>query len=270
MKLLITDIDGSLLPFGQSEISPALIEFFHGLDPSQVRVTFATGKPFSRALPLAQALNITTPLICANGALVKDPVTKEVLACEPIETSIATGIIELLAADPRCQLYPEVKDTLFYVQNSHIPFDAWRHRRPGWIEPTPYDPSKDMMGQMGGSPHKIAVSTSPSDRDTIEALIQNKFGDQVHIFHPKPDIIDITSKNVDKGTAALSLAKLFGIPREDIIVVGDELNDLSLFEIAGTKLAREHAPQALLDQADQIVATGDTPLILALKQTLKS
>ncbi len=270
MKLLITDIDGSLLPFGQSELSPALIEFFRALDPARVRATFATGKPFSRALPLAQALNIMTPLICANGALVKDPLTNEILACEPIEASIAAGIIELLAADPRCQLYPEVKDTLFYVENTAIPFEAWRHRRPGWIEPTPCDPSKDTLKQMGSSPHKIAVSTAPNDRDPIEAVIQAKFGDQVHIFHPKPDIIDITSKNVDKGTAALFLAQHLEIDRANIIVVGDELNDLSLFTIAGTKLAREHAPQALLDQADQVIATGDEPLIFALKQALNS
>ncbi len=270
MKLLITDIDGSLLPFGQSELSPALIEFFHGLDPTQVRVTFATGKPFSRALPLAQALGITTPLICANGALIKDPITHEILACEPIEASIARGIIDLLAADPRCQLYPEVKDTLFYVENAAIPFGAWRHRRPGWTPPTPYDPSTNMLVQMGGSPHKIAVSTSPTDRNTIEAILQTRFGNGVHIFHPKPDIIDITSKNVDKGTAALFLAQHLNIPREDMIVVGDELNDLSLFTIAGTKLAREHAPQALLDQADQVIATGDEPLILALKQALNT
>lgn len=268
MKLLITDIDGSLLPFGQSKLSPVLIDFFRGLDPNQVRVTFATGKPFSRALPLAQALDITTPLICANGALIKDPITQETLACEPIETSVATDIINLLAPDPRCQLYPEAKDTLFYVQNPKIPFESWRHRRPGWIEPTAYDPAKNMMVQMGGSPHKIAVSTSTTDRDAIEDLLQSHFGDKAHIFHPKPDIIDITSKNVDKGSAALLLSKRLGIEHKDIIVVGDELNDLSLFAIARTKLAREHAPQALLDEADQIVATGDEPLILALKQAL--
>ncbi len=268
MKLLITDIDGSLLPFGQSELSPALIEFFHGLNPEHVCVTFATGKPFSRALPLAQALGITTPLICANGALIKDPITHDVLLCEPIEERIASDIIHLLASDPRCQLYPEVKDRLFYVENPKIPFAAWRHRRPGWTEPTPYDASKNMTEQMGGSPHKIAVSTSPTDREAIETLIQAKFGDQVHIFHPKPDIIDITSKNVDKGTAAAFLAAQFGISQKNIIVVGDELNDLSLFNVAGTKLAREHAPKPLLERADQIVASGDAPLMSALKQAL--
>ncbi len=270
MKLLITDIDGSLLPFGQSELSPALIEFFRALDPARVRVTFATGKPFSRALPLAQALNITTPLICANGALIKDPATQEILSCEPIEAHIANALIQLLASDPCCQLYPEVKDTLFYVENPAIPLEAWRHRRPGWTAPTPYDPSKNMVQEMGGSPHKIAVSTSPTDRDIIEEMIQTRFGNDVHMFHPKPDIIDITSKNVDKGTAALFLAQYLKIDRENIIVVGDELNDLSLFTIAGTKLAREHAPQALLDQADQVIATGDEPLILALKQALNT
>lgn len=269
MKLLISDIDGSLLPFGKSELSPTIVSFFRSLPDQHVHATLATGKPFLRTRPLAQTLGITTPLICANGALIVHPVSGKIILCEPIEEHTAQAVIQLLAHDVRCQLYPEVEDRLFYVRNTAIPTEAWRHRRPGWTEPLVYDPEQDMKETLGGSPHKIAVSTSPADRETIETLLKSHFGEKVSIFHPKPDIIDVTPKTASKGTAAARIALRLGIQREDVVVVGDEMNDISLFEAAGIKLARDHAPDALLAKADIIVGPGDDALILALKQALK-
>lgn len=269
MKLLITDIDGSLLPFGQTELSSTLVSFFRGLSPDDVRVTFATGKPFTRALPLAEALGITSPLICANGALIKDPVSQEILFRRSIEAATAQEVIQLLAQDARCQLYPEVGDRLFFVRNPAIPPEAWRHTRPGWTPPTPYDPATNMLAAMGDAPHKIAVSTLPADREAVEKILITQFHTRLHIFHPKPDIIDLTPLSVNKGTAAIWLTHYFNIDTEDVIAVGDEMNDLPLFEAAGWRIARNHAPEELLKHADQVIGPGDEALILALKQALR-
>lgn len=268
MKLIITDIDGSLLPFGQTELSPLLIAFFQDLKMHNVQATFATGKPFTRALPLAQKLGITAPLICANGALIKDPTSGEILFCRPLEGRTAREVIQLLSHDTRCQLYPEIGDELFFVTNPSVPPQAWRHARPGWTQPTPYDPATDLEKSTGGLPHKIAVSVAPSDRQSIENVLQAHFQDRLSIFHPKPDIIDVTSKNVSKGTATTWLTHYLNIDTQDVIAVGDELNDLPLFESAGWRIARNHAPQALLEQADEIIEPGDESLILALKKAL--
>lgn len=268
MKLLVTDVDGSLLPFGQAELSPTIIDFFRTLPAQDVRVTFATGKPFARALPLAEALGITTPIICANGALIKDPVTKQTLFREPIDEAVAREVIQLLAHDARCQLYPETDKALFFVKNPAIPEATWRHRRPGWKIPTAYDPATDLVEAMQNVPHKIAVSTHPDDRASVEELLQSRFADTLNVFHPKPDIIDLTSKAVDKGTATHWLMNFLHIRQEDVIVIGDEMNDLPLCAVAGQLLVREHAPDVLLNHADIIIKSGDEALILAIKQAL--
>jgi Cof subfamily protein (haloacid dehalogenase superfamily) len=270
MKLLISDVDGSLLPFGHTELSPSIVAFFHELQKDGVRITLATGKPFARTLPLAKILGITIPLICANGALIKDPVTQKTLFREPIAEETVRDIINLLANDPRCQLYPETDHTLFFVENPAIAQGQWRHHRPGWAPPTPYDPATDLATAMPDMPHKIAVSTSPVDREAVETLIRSHVGASLNIFHPKPDVIDLTSKNVDKGTAAHWLLEYLHVDKKDVTVIGDEINDLPLFEAAKQSLARDHAPQAVLDRATITVHGGDEALILALKQALAS
>lgn len=268
MKLLVTDIDGSLLPFGRPEFSPALAEFFHALPQHNIQTTFASGKPFERALPLAKALGITLPLICANGALIKDPITLETLFCEPIDTITAQEIVTLLAHDARCQLFPEIGDKLYFVENPAIPEANWRYQRPGWTKPAAFDPTQDFFTATGGLPHKIAVSTLPQDQAEIEARLQTRFGNTLNIFHPKPDVIDLTSKQVDKGTATKFLAKKLGINQSDIIALGDEMNDLSLFEEAGYRLTRNHAPDTILQKADQIIGPTEADLIQGLKKAL--
>ena len=270
MKLLITDVDGSLLPFGQTELSPQIVAFFHELQKNGVLVTMATGKPFARTLPLAKTLGITTPLICANGALIKDPITQKTLFREPIAEKTVREVIQLLAKDSRCQLYPETDEALFFVENPTIPEGEWRHNRPGWTRPTAYNPAADLAVAMPGMPHKIAVSTSPADRDTVETLIRSHFETTLNIFHPKPDIIDLTPKNVDKGTAARWLMEYLHIDQKDVTALGDEVNDLPLFEAVGQSLVRDHAPQAVLDRANIIVNGRDEALISALKQALTS
>ena len=42
--------------------------------------------------------------------------------------------------------------------------------------------------------------------------------------------LDVLPAGVDKGTAAVFLAKHWGVPRERVIVCGDTANDLSMFE----------------------------------------
>ncbi|GEM_PF-3562273 len=268
MKLLITDIDGTLLPFGHTALSPMIVDFFHTLHTQHVLVTCATGKPFHRTVPIAQTLGISLPVICANGALIKDPITQKTLFRQPMAEKIVCDVIQLLQHDPRCQLYMETEEALFFLENPLIPLDAWRHLRPGWNPPIAYSPAHDLKTILKEMPHKIAVSVDPQDLETVEERLRSRFGTSLNIFHPKPDIIDLTPNNTDKGTAARFLATYLGVKSQDIIAIGDEMNDLSLCEIAGQSLVRCYAPQALLDQADLIVENGDSALILAIKKVL--
>jgi len=252
MKLLISDIDGTLIPFGVNEMAPEMIAFAKSLPARGVRMTFATGKPFDRALPIAMALDITTPLICANGALIRDPLTHATLFRCPLSSDLTEDILRV-CDDPRYQCYFELNDGLFYLENDAIPAHAWRHARPGWKIPTPHRKGEPVAKRLGDTPHKIAISVAPQDLDALEENLRTRFGHTANIFSPKPDVVDITSIEVDKGTAAVWLANHLQIDRRDVIAIGDELNDLSLFQAAGMSIAMPDAPPALKAVATHVL-----------------
>lgn len=69
--------------------------------------------------------------------------------------------------------------------------------------------------------------------------------------------IDIMKKGCSKKNAINILAKELGIKQEEIIVMGDGGNDISMFESAGLKIAMENAEEYLKEKADFITASNN-------------
>ncbi|ADL50995.1 Cof-type HAD-IIB family hydrolase [Clostridium cellulovorans] len=55
-----------------------------------------------------------------------------------------------------------------------------------------------------------------------------------------PTTIDINMKHITKGNAVLQLAELLGIKKEEVAVIGDSFNDLSMFEMFEESYVMSH------------------------------
>jgi hydroxymethylpyrimidine pyrophosphatase-like HAD family hydrolase len=62
----------------------------------------------------------------------------------------------------------------------------------------------------------------------------------------------ITNRGVDKGTGLLILAEHFGVPREAILAIGNDENDIPMLEAAGVGVAVANASPRTLAAADWI------------------
>lgn len=69
--------------------------------------------------------------------------------------------------------------------------------------------------------------------------------------------IDVMKKGCSKKNAIYYLADKLKIKKEEIIVMGDGSNDLSMFECAGLKIAMENANEELKERADFITASNN-------------
>ncbi len=57
--------------------APEVVRVVREIMDLGVMVTLSTGRMFQSALPFARQLGITLPLICYQGALIKNPVSRE-------------------------------------------------------------------------------------------------------------------------------------------------------------------------------------------------
>lgn len=69
--------------------------------------------------------------------------------------------------------------------------------------------------------------------------------------YPERDlsILDILPAGCSKGAAILSIAAARGIAAEEILAIGDNWNDVPMFEVAGSTLVMENAPEDLKSYA---------------------
>lgn len=69
--------------------------------------------------------------------------------------------------------------------------------------------------------------------------------------------IEINHKDANKGAGVGMLAARYGIPAEQVAVMGDSYNDLPMFEMAGYKIAMENAAPILKETADFVTRSND-------------
>lgn len=64
---------------------------------------------------------------------------------------------------------------------------------------------------------------------------------------------ELTYKGCHKGEGILRMAEYLGIPRKDVIAIGDSANDLEMLKAAGIGIAMGNADEAVKRQADEVM-----------------
>ena len=66
------------------------------------------------------------------------------------------------------------------------------------------------------------------------------------------DSFNLTKEGTSKGTGVLRVAELWGIPREEILAIGNDENDIPMFEVVGVSVAVANASEDVIAAADWI------------------
>jgi hydroxymethylpyrimidine pyrophosphatase-like HAD family hydrolase len=89
------------------------------------------------------------------------------------------------------------------------------------------------------------------------------FGDGIYIhftldtYLKDQYFLEVSHPDANKYAGTLKWAELVGCNPQDIIVFGDNLNDLGLFKAGGYRLAVNNARPELKEKADLIIASND-------------
>ena len=97
--LLISDLDGTLLPFDK-RIPPEDLEIIRQFQAAGGRFTIATGRTYEAASVYLEQVQPNAPVILYNGAMLFDPVKKQPIATLPLASSVRQIVRELLDWNP--------------------------------------------------------------------------------------------------------------------------------------------------------------------------
>jgi Cof subfamily protein (haloacid dehalogenase superfamily) len=246
IKLLALDLDGTIFAEDLT-VSRRTRAAIAAAQAQGVIVTIATGRMYRSSRLIANDLQIAGPMICYQGAMIRDVQTEETLLHTTVPLPLAHQVI---AATTQAGLHMNIymNDELyvekstpegqFYAQiNMDIPLHVVGELS-NWLD-----------SQRPSEPTKCVIVTAPDRTDAILAEYTMLFGDKLQVTKSHPKFTEFTNIESSKGRALAQLAAHYNIAREDVMAIGDGLNDLDMIQWAGWGVSMENASETVREAA---------------------
>jgi hypothetical protein len=190
-------------------------------------------------------------LISNNGALIQESHTGNVVHEAKIKPELALALCDLAyAEDFAMQLY---QDDIMYVsrQNEYSAYD----QRVTGIRQVVVENFRAMVNE---GCYKLIVPGHPTVLSHVESLTRTYFGKNLTVFTSRPYFLEIMSENTDKGTALAKVAGILGVNAEEVMAIGDSMNDEAMIRWAGVGVAIANADERIKKIADFVTdSTND-------------
>lgn len=244
IKLIAMDLDDTLLDASQ-QLTVRTKQAVRKAMDAGVAVTIATGRMFQSALPFAEEMGITLPLITYNGALIRSTISGETLFHRPIEAALAQDVSELFR-QKGWYLQKYVDDRLYVAElDSNALFYAGYAR----VEAIPLGAG---FYQMKEAPTKMLSMGDKPVLDEIRAELLERYGGSLYMASSKQRYLELVDARVNKGQALEYLSGTLGIGRDEIMAIGDSMNDIDMIEYAGCGVAMGNANETVRAAAQYV------------------
>lgn len=248
--LAAIDFDGTLLRT-DGTISRRTARAVRRTVEAGVRVVVVTGRPPRWLRPIAELLGHRGTAIAANGALVVDLATTEVIDSSHLDVTTARTVIERLRA-----AFPTVT---FGVERP----DGFAHERgyPRGIrnsERMPQVSYADTVDDLVAEPPvKILARVSQMSIDDAAATATDLLDGTASVYFSGTDLLEIAAADVSKASTLARVAAEWGIGPGQVLAFGDMPNDIPMLEWAGHAIAVANAHPRVRAIADTVTASND-------------
>jgi hypothetical protein len=270
---LAIDIDGTLVNSRDQLTAPTRAALRKAV-ASGIRVVLATGRRYSRALPLVEPLSLDVPLVTASGALIKDPLDHRTL----FRASFAPGVLE----EALRMVDQAGYDPLLYADTYAEGFDLYCRRtqveQPELMEFFERNPDCHRLCPelVATPPPGVFSCFAMGPREEMMALcgqLEERFPEDLYVHVLRSPryagyMCEIAPAGVTKWSGIEHLAHDWGIADAEICAVGDDVNDIPMIRAAGLGVAMGNAQDEVKAAADRIAPGHDEDGLAAVVEWL--
>jgi Cof subfamily protein (haloacid dehalogenase superfamily) len=248
IELLAVDIDGTLLD-SDGRIRPRVHEALRSTLNDGLTVCLVTGRPRCGTLPLLEQLGLSSPDVTSGGAFIFDPEKAHVIAYRPVPLESTRVVVEI-ARRPDVGIFFGSPESIVY----EVPYEDFH--RSSTIDPRYLRRTEDLLAETELQPGKITLVADPPILKELEEQIR-AVRQPLHLTYSGDLYLEINHENANKGSALEQLSDYMQVPLDAIMAVGDSLNDLSMFQVAGISVAMGNASEEVCKYADLVAPTND-------------
>lgn len=232
MKLIVTDLDGTLLNKEKvvSELNCEILNRVHR--EKGVELVIASGRDIYSIKEVTKCLEVDY-YICFNGAkiykkgeLIYRKSMPENVCEDILKRGIALGLqFSATAGEEVCYTKLDNEYTRILEKTCHLKLHHIENE-------------SEIVGKRF---EKIVFTGEEEKFRIIREYVESRYGELVNIFGSGDGVIDIVNKECNKGEALKKVANDFGISCSEVMAFGDNENDLSMLDLAGCPVIMENA-----------------------------
>ncbi|GAB1781070.1 Cof-type HAD-IIB family hydrolase [Priestia megaterium] len=225
-KLIALDMDGTLLN-NQQEISKENREAIAKAQEQGVHVVLSTGRSLLTCREYAQSLELSSYLITVNGSEIWDESGQ----------LVERKLIDASSIEKMWNLTQEHKLNFWAVTTDKV-----------WRDEFPEDIASQEWLKFG---YDI-----PDDALREEVLKQIAGISDFEISNSSLTNLEINALGINKAKGIMTVCERLGISMDEVIAMGDSLNDMAMIEAAGCGIAMGNAQEAVKEAADWVTDTN--------------
>ena len=240
VKLIAIDIDGTLLD-SRWQVPEANRQAIAAAAARGIEIALVTGRRFDFARPIAEQLPCALTMIVNNGALIKskDGVTR---LRHLLPREVARRVLE---ATPQFRVGAAV--VFDRPQENQVIFE-----RIDWEDPGRkgyFERNREFIAQVAPleaclteDPIQVMYSGPVETMRQVEAVLHalplsDRFALAVTEYEERDfGLVDVLHPACSKGAALAEWAALQGFSRDEVMAIGDNLNDREMLEYAGVPI----------------------------------
>lgn len=255
--LFISDLDGTLLK-SDGTLSDYTAGVLNGLIDNGLNFSVATARSVHSAGPLIGKLKLRLPIVTQNGVFIQHLMSDEKLYCNSFsadERYIIKRLFEELNVHPLVFSMLDNKERVIWKKGSETKgILSYINSRKNDIRLRFVENRTEFLGEMfyftyiGSFESCAKLKCEFAKLDFCNVLFYED-------IYSSEYLCEIMPRNATKRNGVLALKEMLGFER--IICFGDNLNDISMFEIADIACAVENSVDELKCKADYVVPSND-------------
>ena len=252
IRVIATDMDGTLLdPKGQLDL-PRLEKILDKLDQCDIRFVIATGNEVHRMRQLLGHLAERVVLVVANGARIFE--NNELIQAQTWDDAMVDRALAHFKGRECQDQFVVTAMNGGFVKKGTVFTELDKFMTPEMIEKLyqrmnfvdEFDPN------LFGSVLKMSMVVGEERLDSVLQEINDLFDGHVRAVSSGYGCIDILQDGIHKAWGLVELLKRWDLKPEQIMAFGDSENDIEMLELAGISYAMENAEEAVKRVATKV------------------
>jgi len=238
--LVALDIDGTLVG-DDLNIGPDTRAAIRAVRARGVPVSLITGRMVSSALRFARELELDTPIVGYQGALIREMPAADairpgrLLVHTPLRADVARDVVLWSRS---VGLDPHLNHLERFIVRADDPraddYSAFMGSNPQLED--------DLVASIRHAVTKVMAAGEPPLPTEVAAEARARFAGRADVTVSHPRFLEFVAPGVSKGRAVRWLARRLGVPLGATLAIGDQWNDIEMLAEVGHGTAMPTAP----------------------------